>query len=293
MQLYRIPGGSAEQQAVAWANAGRAADSALISKIADQPAAKWFGDWDPNITADVNALVTDAANAGQLPVLVAYNIPGRDCGNFSAGGAQSSAAYLDWINRFAVGLAGRPAVIILEPDAVAQAVFGGCLTSDQVTERFADLRSAVQTLSADPKVKVYLDAGNSGWGDKTQMITALRLAGAETAWGLAVNVANFYRTDESIAYGMALSAALHGRHIVVDTSRNGNGAYTGSYSPAWCNPPGRALGVSPTTKTGQPFVDAYLWIKNPGESDGECQHGDPPAGTWWPDYALRLAAGSS
>ena len=31
-----------------------------------------------------------------------------------------------------------------------------------------------------------------------------------------------------------------------------------------------------------------LWIKTPGESDGEC-HGGPAAGAWWPTYALGLA----
>ncbi|MCW2873942.1 glycoside hydrolase family 6 protein, partial [Actinacidiphila oryziradicis] len=35
-------------------------------------------------------------------------------------------------------------------------------------------------------------------------------------------------------------------------------------------------------------VDAYLWVKRPGESDGSCR-GAPPAGQWWSDYALRLA----
>ncbi|MCC3773203.1 glycoside hydrolase family 6 protein, partial [Streptomyces sp. UNOC14_S4] len=56
----------------------------------------------------------------------------------------------------------------------------------------------------------------------------------------------------------------------------------------WCNPPGRALGTPPTTATGSPLIDAYLWIKRPGESDGTCR-GAPPAGHWWADYALRLA----
>ncbi|XIE81958.1 glycoside hydrolase family 6 protein [Streptomyces sp. SBR177] len=52
--------------------------------------------------------------------------------------------------------------------------------------------------------------------------------------------------------------------------------------------PGRALGVPPTDRTGDELVDAYLWIKRPGDSDGTCR-GGPAAGTWWPDYALGLA----
>jgi endoglucanase len=36
-------------------------------------------------------------------------------------------------------------------------------------------------------------------------------------------------------------------------------------------------------------VDAYLWVKRPGESDGACGNGAPKVGVWWPDYALDLA----
>ncbi|RKN54957.1 endoglucanase, partial [Streptomyces klenkii] len=85
------------------------------------------------------------------------------------------------------------------------------------------------------------------------------------------------------------SELLGGAHFVIDTSRNGNGPYEGTDEP-WCNPPGRALGDAPTAGTGDPLVDAYLWIKRPGESDGECR-GGPPAGQWWPEYALALARG--
>ncbi|NUT94690.1 MAG: endoglucanase, partial [Saccharothrix sp.] len=53
-------------------------------------------------------------------------------------------------------------------------------------------------------------------------------------------------------------------------------------------PPGRGLGARPTADTGIPLVDAFLWVKRPGESDGECQ-GGPAAGRWWPEQALELA----
>ncbi|PVC87557.1 glycoside hydrolase family 6 protein, partial [Streptomyces sp. CS014] len=71
---------------------------------------------------------------------------------------------------------------------------------------------------------------------------------------------------------------------VVDTSRNGNGA-----PPAgqWCDPAGRALGQTPTTQTGEARIDAYLWVKLPGESDG-CSGA---AGSFTPEYAYALATG--
>lgn len=70
-----------------------------------------------------------------------------------------------------------------------------------------------------------------------------------------------------------------------------------------CNPPGRGLGVRPTAQTGQALIDAYLWIKTPGQSDGQCNRGiagattdpawggitDPAAGAWFGLQALELA----
>jgi endoglucanase len=49
-----------------------------------------------------------------------------------------------------------------------------------------------------------------------------------------------------------------------------------------------ALGTRPTTVTADSHADAYLGIKNPGESDGECKRNEPAAGTWWNDYAVGL-----
>ncbi len=94
-----------------------------------------------------------------------------------------------------------------------------------------------------------------------------------------MNVSNFYTTEDSVAYGKELSVKVGGKHFVVDTSRNGNGPYTGGDpDERWCNPPGRALGETPTTRTSDPLVDARG--KRPGESDGECKGGGPPVQSW-------------
>ena len=93
----------------------------------------------------------------------------------------------------------------------------------------------------------------------------------------------------------AIALALGGARFVIDTSRNGAGRYPDPQvngAPSWCNPPGRALGQPPTTQTGLRDVDAFLWIKGPGDSDGSCRPGEPAAGHWWPDYALELARSS-
>lgn len=125
--------------------------------------------------------------------------------------------------------------------------------------------------------------------------------------------------------------------FVIDTSRNGRGplgvapygeapylqpeAVLASLSGgSWCNPPGRGVGLRPTLDTGRALLDAYLWIKIPGESDGSCDSAggarawdyaaynpwgvpeadqpffdplwrtvDPAAGEWFPAQALELA----
>jgi endoglucanase len=185
---------------------------------------------------------------------------------------------------------GHPAVVILEPDAVAQAV-QGCLDPGQTAERFALLAEAVHTLRKNPQVIVYLDAGNPSWiTDTRKMAAALRASAVADSSGFSLNVANFESTTANIAYGTALSGHLDGAHFVVDTSRNGNGAAPRGPrgDEHWCNPPNRRLGTPPTTRTGHPLVDAYLWVKRPGESDGACGAGAPPAGQWWLDYALDL-----
>ncbi len=139
---------------------------------------------------------------------------------------------------------------------------------------------------------------------------------------------------DSAANPPAAPAAL--AHFVIDTSRNGRGVLdTSPYALApynqpkdildklnaanWCNPPSAGLGQSPTADTGMPLLDAFLWLKSPGESDGPCDTAggarawdyskynpwgitgdarnhfdplwgmvDPAAGDWFPEQALRL-----
>ncbi|CAM5670590.1 glycoside hydrolase family 6 protein [Streptomyces violaceorubidus] len=189
----------------------------------------------------------------------------------------------------AKGIGDRAATVVLEPDAVLHLV-DGCTPQEFHEERYDLLKGAVDKLGA-LKNQGVPGRGQHGLGHPDQIFDPLKRAGIDQADGFAVNVSNFYRTEDSIAYGKQLSAKVGGKHFVIDTSRNGNGPYTeGAPDERWCNPPGRALGETPTTKTADPLVDAYLWVKRPGESDGECK-GGPKAGEWYPEYALKLAQG--
>jgi endoglucanase len=267
------PSSQANKQVASWSTS-RPADALTLKKIASQPTAKWFGDWSGDIKGAVDSYVTKVTANGNVPTVVAYNIPNRDCGSYSAGGAKDSNAYSTWIKNFADGIGNRKAVVILEPDATATK----CVTDS----RLGLMKEAVKLLKAKPNVAVYIDAGHDNWIPAKTMAERLTKAGVSQADGFALNVANFYTNAENTTYGTAVSKLVNDKHFIIDTSRNGNG-----WNGEWCNPTGRKIGVYPTTNTGNPLIDAFLWVKPPGESDGTC-NGGPAAGHFWGDYALKL-----
>jgi endoglucanase len=254
----------------------------LMDKIARQPEVEWLGGWNWNIKADVSRMMSDTIGQGALPVFVVYNIPGRDCGGYSSGGVSDANSYRNWIGQIADTIGNKKASVILEPDALT---LTDCLNNWQKSERFQMIRDAIATFKSKGNISVYVDAGHPNWLSASEMASRLKLAGIESADGFALNIANFYTNDQNAAYGKQVSEKLGGKHFVVDTGRNGSGATADSQ---WCNPSGRSLGTPPTTNTGNSLVDAYLWVKGPGGSDGNC-NGGPSAGQFWPDYALGLA----
>jgi endoglucanase len=282
------PESSARRLANQW-RSSRPADAAAMDKIASQPSAAWFGNWNPNVSVAVEIYVRAHTRAGSLPVFVLYNLPFRDCGLYSKGGAGSVAGYHKWIDAVAGGIGSRRAVAILEPDGLPQMT--DCLDAHRRDERIGMIAYAIDKLGALGGTAVYVDAGHSAWVPAPEIAGRLRAAGIDRAAGFALNVSNYQATSAIVAYGREVSALVGGKHFIVDTSRNGNGPPTG-FAPKdernWCNPDGRALGVPPSTNTGEPLCDAYYWIKPPGESDGTCNKG-PSAGAFWPDKALEMA----
>lgn len=284
--LFVDPESNARQEAAEARADGDEERAQLFDHIGDHSQADWFGDWHPTdrVRAAVHARVDEITTAGALPVLVLYAIPARDCGSYSGGGLASSEAYLEWVGEVAAGIGARSAAVVLEPDSLA---LMDCLSDSQRSQRLAMLREAVSILT-EGDVAVYLDGGHSHWHSDGEMADRLRAAGVDGARGFALNVSNFRWTDAELAYGRAVSDRLDGTRFVVDTSRNGQGPHA---DDEWCNPSGRGLGPTPrVSATGDSRADALLWIKRPGESDGECGRGEPQAGAWWPEYALALAA---
>jgi endoglucanase len=257
--------------------------SAELTTIADTPQAYWIV---PGSSAATVAKYTgDAQAAGAIPVLTLYGIPHRDCGSFAAGGLATADDYRAWIDGIASDAGASRTAIIVEPDALAMA---DCLSADQRQERYDLIRYAVDTLTRNPATAVYVDAGHLRWHSAEDMAARLNKVDIGRARGFSLNTSNFFTTGDEIGYGEAISGLTNGSHYVIDTSRNGAGPAPDS-ELNWCNPSGRALGTPPTAATGGAHADAYLWIKRPGESDGTCGKGDPPAGNFVNQYAIDLA----
>src|SRR3954447_215112 len=357
------------------------ADAGLIRAMTSESHAVWFTGGTPaEVTRQVNETVNAANGQHTVPVLVAYDLPFRDCGQYSAGGALNTADYLAWIDGFARGVGSSKAIVLLEPDGLGIIPYNGewCqpdlsgtgLTPQGANDaRYAQIKGAVTRLEQQPNLSVYLDGTHSGWLGVGDIAARLVKAGVANAQGFFLNVSNYQFTQNNVQYGTWISKCIAsgsygdscpnqywnggpdgtmiatlvgawtgvalnnygvwsdtatdpalntsginaryltpGRtHFVIDTSRNGLGPWkpTASYPDAqdWCNPPGRGLGIPPTTDTANPLVDAYVWAKVPGESDGSCNRGiagattdsewggivDPAAGAWFPQQALQLA----
>lgn len=256
-------------------------DKDLFEQVARQPTAMWLGEWSQ--PRDVAWVMAAARARGEIPVFVFYNIPDRDCSGFSSGGAEDTGAYRLWVSDTLSEFDGQEVWVIVEPDALALST--ACLGDTEVGERFELIAWTAEELEA-AGAQVYLDIGHSDWLTPDEAAGLLSSAGVENARGFSLNVSNFQPTADCEDYGVLVAELLNGWNprFVIDTSRNGNGP---SPDGQWCNPAGRALGTFPTSFSQQPLADAYLWVKVPGESDGEC-NGGPPAGECSPEILHEL-----
>jgi endoglucanase len=287
-QLYVYPGNPLFAAAATLKARGHQAAGADLWAIADTPS----GIWAAGQAGEMRQIKQVSLSAGRqhtVPVIVAYNLPDRDaCGRLSSGNQISGAGYRTWINQLANAIGRATDIVVVEPDGLPD-IIRGCLSRTAATQRYNLLRYAMRRLGSLPHTRVYLDAGNPGmFGNPDRLTSALEKAGIWYGRGFSANVSNFQWTGMVVSWSERLERALgHSMKAVIDTSRNGNGPYDGPDSPQWCNPPGRALGAAPRLNPGPKGIDAYLWIKDPGASDGPC-NGGPAAGQYWPRYAVGL-----
>jgi endoglucanase len=275
--LYTESYTPAQEQAIAWKDSEPDKSSKLLV-IAAEPTTIWI-----NSQAEVQKISQTFAKCGtNIPSFSLYNIFERDyAAGYSAGGAQTPQAYTNYIDSCVAALSEKPCIVILEPDALP--LLNALPETNQVT-RLELLRYAIDRLATLTNVVAYVDAGHSHWESSDVMIARLKNIGVQKIRGFSLNVSNFNWTEKEIAYGTLVSEGLGYQHFTIDTSRNGRGP---TVDFAFCNPPDRGLGQNPTLETGNPLIDAFLWIKYPGESDGPC-NGGPEHGVFWPDYAIKL-----
>jgi endoglucanase len=260
----------------------------IRDRIASVPQGRWFTQNNtPLVAAQVSSYVGAAAAAGKIPIMIVYNIPNRDCGGLSSGGIQDHAAYRAWIDQVAAGLQNRPALIILEPDVLP--IMTSCLSAAQQAEVRASMAYAGKRLKAgSSQARVYFDIGHSNWLSPSEAASRLVASDiANSADGISTNVSNYRTTSAEVSYAKQIIAAtgISRLQAVIDTSRNGNGPL----GSEWCDPSGRAIGTASTNATGDAKIDAFLWVKPPGEADGCIAQ----AGQFVPQraYDLAIAAG--
>ena len=259
----------------------------LASKIFEHPQSFWYGDNPKKPKKHMEKSIRRLLNRAkpQLPILVVYNIPNRDIGQYSKGGAKTRERYLDFIERFARGVGEDSPIIIYEPDALPHST----LLSEEDREWRLDLmKESLEILTNNCNGIVYVDVGHSAWLAPKDADLLLRKVTNSKVRGFSMNSCNYRRTTECLKWGKRL-CRLQGddTHFVIDTSRNG----CGPLDTEWCNPKGRGLGEPPSTETAHRLCDAYIWIKIPGESDGKC-NGGPKAGKFWGEQAESLVINS-
>ena len=219
-----------------------------------------------------------------LPYFVLYNLPQRDLGHYSKGGATTSTDYLLFLNEFCQGIKGHKPIIIYEPDALPHTTQ---METKQSEYRLNLMKEGLNVLTSESDALVYVDIGHSNWLDPKEAAGLIQSVSNDKVRGFSVNVSNYRSTEESLQWALKVCEYNENWCFVIDTSRNGNGPHGND----WCNPPGRAVGVPPTCDTGHEKCDACLWIKIPGESDGT-GNGGPRAGRFWAEMATELVNNS-
>ncbi|KAL1841084.1 hypothetical protein VTJ49DRAFT_7415 [Mycothermus thermophilus] len=279
---------------------------------------------------DIDAAIQEARAAkqrGENPIvgLVLYNLPDRDCSaGESSGELKLSQNGLnrykqEYVNPFAQKLKAATDVqfaVVIEPDALGNMVTGTtAFCRNARGPQQEAIGYAISQLQAS-HIHLYLDVANGGWlgwpdnlGPTAEEVrTILQKAGSNARIrGFSSNVSNYnpYQTDnpppftagspsaDESRYANSLGEAMRQRGLpsqfIIDQGRV---ALPGARSEwgQWCNVSPAGFGQPFTTNTNNPNVDAIVWVKPGGESDGQCgMSGAPQAGAWFDAYAQMLA----
>ena len=210
------PRGSADRRSGQTAKDVR--DAALLTAMAATPHAVWFEASTPEeVQSAVHMTVIRATHEERVPVLVANNIPFRDCAQYCAGGASRRGGLRGLDRRLREGHrqregGGHPRA--RQPrhhplQHAARRLHRLAASRRSPTRRARRSRpqapppaigtrcspSAVDTIESQaPNAAVYLDGTHSAWLAVGDIAYRLAQAGIERAQGFSVNVSNYQPT---------------------------------------------------------------------------------------------------
>ncbi len=318
--------------------------SRQMSRVKEQPTALWLDriaavsqvpKWLIDAQEQGRALGQDT-----VPVLVVYNLPNRDCAAKASNGELAineggeeryRVEYIDVIAEHLSAVPEQKVAIVLEPDSLPNIISNlgveKCAVSQEVY--LNSVAYAISKLSL-PNVSIYLDVAHAGWlgweANQRRMVDlvvkVLEMAGGPSRIrGFASNVSNYNalhgdwgkRLEASnpatneLLFVQSFLDTLAARGVtdkafLVDTSRNGQSEIRTRWGN-WCNIKGAGIGELPRVAP-TPGVDAYFWVKPPGDSDGiadpsaarfdencassDATPGAPEAGQWFHPYFVDL-----
>lgn len=274
-------------------------DVQLLEKIASEPEAQRLssytdGGTPSGITAETEKLLCDnlTADPGSVMIIDTYFMRGTLKGRVTAGEIYDyMPLFKQRIDAMVNAIGNHPVLMLLEEDAVGTS-YG--LSKDGALGAWeAMLRYEIDKVATLPHAVAYVEAGYSDANSPAYTARVLNAAGVRRIRGFWTNDTHLNWTINEIHWGDKVSKLTHNAHFVINTGENGNGPKRNPHPATQgvedlCNAPGRALGPRPTTNTGFPRVDAFLWSSVPGNSSG-CG-GGPPGGDFWPAKAEGLAA---
>jgi len=189
--------------------------------------------------------------------------------------------------------------LIIEPDSLPNLVTNANVSAcaSAASDYKAGVAYALKQLNL-PNVAMYIDAGHGGWlgwdanlQPGADMLSSVwKTAGSPAqVFGISTNVAGWNAWSASPGEFSTASDAKYNKcqdekryinailplikkggmpaHAIIDTGRNAVQGLRKEWGD-WCNVNGAGFGVRPTTSTSDPLVDAFVWVKPGGESDG-------------------------
>jgi endoglucanase len=273
----------------------------LLEKIASQPEAQRVssaveGGTASGIADFMRKLFCHnfTADPGTVPIIA------TDFLHQSLGGCPTSGQIRSYmplfeqrINAVVAGTGNRPAVYLLELDAIGSS---SCILKSKSAGSAWEgaLKYEVDQFAKLPHAVVYVEAGYSDGNSPSYTAKVLNKIDIRKIRGFFTNDTHNEWTSSEVKWGEKISRMTHGAHFVVDTAQNGQGPKLNKHPSKQgvedlCNPPGRGLGPTTTTSTGFADADAFLWTHIPGNSTGTC-NGGPSGGIFFPSYAESLAS---